>query len=69
MFKCKVNHFFKNLPQQFYLKSGILKSHTIQRTLTNFERGILTAWLTSFLAGLDLAQQVNLLLIKHSQSS
>ena len=40
-----------------------------QRTLTYFIRGSITVRLTSCLTGLDLAEQVNLLLIKHKQSS
>ena len=41
----------------------------MQRTLAYFVRGSITVWLTSCLTGLDLAKQVNLLLIKHKQSS
>ena len=41
----------------------------MQKTLTYFIRGSITVWLTSYLTGLDLAEQVNLLLIKHKQSS
>ena len=40
-----------------------------QRTLTYFVRGSITVSLTSCLPGLDLADQVNLLLIKHKQSN
>ena len=39
------------------------------RALIYFVRGSMTVWLTSCLIGLDLAERVNLLLIKHKQSS
>ena len=41
----------------------------VQRTLTYFIRGTITVWLTTCLTGLDLAKQVNMLLIKHKQSN
>ena len=40
-----------------------------QKTLTYFIRGSITVQLTSCLTGLDLAKQVNQLLIKLKQSS
>ena len=39
------------------------------RALIYFVRGSMTVWLTSCLIGLDLAERVNLLLIKHKQIS
>ena len=35
--------------------------------LQSREQGIITVWLTSRITGLDLAEQVNMLLIKHEQ--
>ena len=56
----------------FFICSGLssLKGQQKnQRTLTYFLRGSITVWLTKCLTGLDLAKQVNLLLIKHKQNS
>ena len=40
-----------------------------QRKVTYFIRRRITVWLTTCLTGLDLAKQVNMLLIKHKQSN
>ena len=41
----------------------------VPRALTYFVRGSISVQLTSYLTGLDLAKKVNLLFIKHKQSS